>query len=402
MLAIQYLEQSPELAGLEAEPVQSRLRDAFQRLPLDAVILGWSVPGALVDACASETAKTGARLYRWQPLLAGCVPEIDPHWRVIGVNGEPVPGHQGLPEFTFVCPNNAAAVQAVLDQFTLALHSGPYQGVFLDRIRFPSPASDPLARMSCFCEACQQAAAGEGLDLDAVREAIQAMARSFKGRKNFLSQLFGAHNQTPGIENLDLLGRYLAFRARSIACFVESAAAIARHSGLKVGLDCFSPALTRMVGQDLGVLKPSCDWIKIMTYGHSLAPAGLPYELQHLAEWLEPVAPNGERGALRSVSQAARVALPASYSELRQQGIRPPELAAEVEAARQAGVTTLLAGIELVELAGVTALDPVQTRADLRAIHRAGPDGLVLSWDLWRIPPERLDWVREAWLAGSE
>ncbi len=402
MLAIQYLEESPELAGLDAEEVGARLHDALQRLPLDIVILGWSVLPRLVDACACKAARAGARLYRWQPMLAGCVPQIDPRWRVVGLDGEPVPGYLDKPEFTFICPNNEAAVQAVLDEFKCQLSSGPYQGVFLDRIRFPSPASNPARSLGCFCDSCRQAAAGEGLDLDAVRGVIQAMARTFKGRKQFLSQLFSAHSLTPGIEKLDQLGRYLAFRERSISCFVEKASAIAWRAGLKVGLDCFSPALARMVGQNLGVLSASCDWIKIMTYGHCLAPAGLPYELMGLANWLEPAAPDSEREALHAVSQAGRLALPPAYDDLRRQGIRPPELAAEVVRARQAGITTLLAGIELVDLAGVTALDPAQIRADLRAFRRAGPDGLVLSWDLWRVPLERLDLVREAWLGGNE
>jgi hypothetical protein len=61
------------------------------------------------------------------------------------------------------------------------------------------------------------------------------------------------------------------------------------------------------------------------------------------------------------------------------------------------GVRTLLAGIELVELAGVTSLNAEQIAADLRAFQEAGADGLALSWDLWHIPPERLELVRTVW-----
>ncbi len=53
-----------------------------------------------------------------------------------------------------------------------------------------------------------------------------------------------------------------------------------------------------------------------------------------------------------------------------------------------------MAGIELVDVEGVTRLDPAQIAADLRAFQEAQPDGLVLCWDLWRIPSERLELVQ--------
>ena len=38
-----------------------------------------------------------------------------------------------------------------------------------------------------------------------------------------------------------------------------------------------------------------------------------------------------------------------------------------------------------------------QIEADLRALKAAGADGLSLSWDLWHMPLERLEIVREVW-----
>jgi len=70
-------------------------------------------------------------------------------------------------------------------------------------------------------------------------------------------------------------------------------------------------------------------------------------------------------------------------------------LAEDVRRGRAAGVHTLLAGIELVELEGVITLTEAQIRTDLRAMLDAGVDGLALSWDLRHIPLERLSLVRE-------
>ncbi len=84
---------------------------------------------------------------------------------------------------------------------------------------------------------------------------------------------------------------------------------------------------------------------------------------------------------------------------MRERGLPPEALAAEVKRSRAAGVGTLLAGIELVEMEGVTRLNPTQITHDLHALRDAHVNGLVLSWDLWHIPLERLELVRRVWQA---
>ena len=60
-----------------------------------------------------------------------------------------------------------------------------------------------------------------------------------------------------------------------------------------------------------------------------------------------------------------------------------------------------LAGMELVELEGVTSLKPEQIRSDLIAVKRSGAAGLALSWDLLHISLERLDQVRQVYLESK-
>jgi hypothetical protein len=59
------------------------------------------------------------------------------------------------------------------------------------------------------------------------------------------------------------------------------------------------------------------------------------------------------------------------------------------------GVTRLLAGIALVEMKAVNESTPEQVQADLKAARAA--DGLVISWDLWQTPLERLEPIRSLW-----
>jgi len=402
MLAVQYLEHGPDVAAIASTDARAQLRAAFERLPISCMILGWSLPEALSQACAQETARADAQLYLWHPLLTGdsaFVPR--PEWQTIGLTGERVPGFQGLPEFTFLCPNRPAASEAVLEHFRHVIRHSRYQGVFLDRIRYPSPAADPSRLLACFCADCHRAAAAEGFDLSAAHQRIQALLAAPERLRPFVQLLPDPSAEVSSDVDLAMLRGFLDFRARSVTRIVQAAADVARGEGLTVGLDCFSPALTYMVGQDLAALNTHCAWIKIMTYGHTLAPAGLPFELLGLAKWLIGRGSACEAEALDWLALAAHLPLPPSLGALGERGLSPEALARETRRARAVGVSTLLVGIELVDLEGVTRLDQTQIAADLRAFREADPDGLVLSWDLRRILPERLEIVHTVWHASA-
>jgi hypothetical protein len=142
IFSIQYLESSPEIAQITPDAARSRLQAALDRLPISFVLLGWDLPDPLLNVCADTCEQARAQLYRWHPLLTGngmFIPR--PEWQVINLNGDPIPGFQRMPEFTFVCPNRPAVREAVLAHVRAVLNDDRYQGVFLDRIRYPSPAS---------------------------------------------------------------------------------------------------------------------------------------------------------------------------------------------------------------------------------------------------------------------
>ena len=398
LFAVQYLEDSPEVATIDPQEARNRLRSASQVLPLSYVLLGWNLPGALLDTCAEETARAGAQLYRWHPLLTGdgaFLPRLE--WQTVGLNGEPVPGFQGLPEFTFVCPNRPQVCEAVIEHVRDVLQGDRYQGLFLDRIRYPSPAPDPSRLLACFCEDCRRAAYREGLDLEKVQLCICSLLATQQGARKVLDALLQRPSAGSMDANLEVLNAFLRFRANSVSRFVGAVAGVIHDEGLEVGLDCFSPALAWMVGQDLQALDAHCEWVKIMSYGHTMGPAGLPVELLGLVDWL--VARHGvdETQALGWLSEASGLGLPSTREALRERGLTPQALGGETRQARAAGVRRLLAGIELVELEGIVRLGKAQVMADVRAVRSAGADGLALSWDLWHIPAERLEWVWHAW-----
>lgn len=393
-LAIQYLEDRPDVHRIRPEQARRRLREAFARLPLSYVLLGWNLPEAVVQACAEETARGGARLYRWHPLLTGDgVLRPLAAWQSVGLDGSPVRGFQDMPEFTFVCPNRPPVREAVLDRLRLLCRTGRYRGMFLDRIRYSSPAADPSRALACFCDDCSRAATRDGLDLQEVQAQIRELLDDHRGVPLLVRVLLdpaAADSEQPG---LVALRRFLAFRARSVTRFVCDAAALIRAEGLEVGLDCFSPSLAWMVGQDLGALSECCRWIKPMCYAHTMGPAGLPFELLGLADWMVDRGID-ERLALTSLAGASRLPLPRDRALLRRRGLPPEALAVETRRAKDESVCELLVGLELVDIEGVARLEDGQVGGDLNAIRHAGADGVVLSWDLWHMPLHRLDIVR--------
>jgi len=394
LIAIQYLEPGPHLARVSPQKAGARLRAAFQRLPIAMVVLGWNLPPRMVEACAEQCARYDADLYLWQPLLTGDGSFQPPlAWHTIGLSGDPVAGHQGKADFTFICPNRPAAREAALLHLSDVIAGGFYRGVFLDRIRFPSPTIDPARQLACFCQDCRRKAGDVGLDLGFVQESLQQLLQTAEGRRAATYSFFSAFSTVQAEAPPSWLEQLLAFRQRSITAVVEAAAGLAKARGLKVGLDCYSPSLTLLVGQDLPGLAPHCDWIKLMTYARAYGPASIPFEILGLANWLMTLDGESESRSMACLEDATRWPLPASREAVRHGGLSPEILTAEIRRGRAAHGRQLLAGIELVEIPGVAELDEEQIKADSEAVLAGGPDGVVLSWDLCRIPLNRLELV---------
>lgn len=384
-LAVQYLEHSPRGGNLHA--VRARLRAAAQELPMDAVLIGWNLPRHIEEGLASETNRLGIPLYRWQPLLTGTRRARPPDgWRVIGVDSTPLSGYARMTEFTFLCPNRQEVYEWALERLDDVLASGYYRGIFLDRIRFPSPTANPAQDLGCFCPACRREAAEAGLDLNLVARELRTLLEEPAGAKKLIQALFASPEEIPAS-----LQAFLAFRQTSITRFVGRFAQAARKHGLAVGLDCFSPCLTHMVGQDLAALDACCDWIKVMTYPRVFGPAGLAFEISLLVQWLTEQGLT-EPESLQSVRAASGLNLPPTLQELGSSGLDSSAIASEIRRGRAAPVRCLLAGIALVTVPNVHTSSPAQLQHDLQTSQAA--DGLVLSWDLWHIPRSVLTLVR--------
>jgi len=396
VITLQYLEDASDLPERSTAAVLEKLRAAVRILLFSHLLIGWNLPPRLLEACRKEAERLNLQFLRWHPLLTGdAVFQPKSDWQVIGAGGQRVPGYRGMPEFTFVCPNHPAVQEGVLNRISWLTKQGDYQGFFLDRIRFPSPSSDPVQHLGCFCEYCRERAVLFGFDLEKTRQVILKMTQKPEGCLELVKALLGGKTTHLQPDIAAHLKVFLDFRQFCVTDFVCRVSSILRDAGMEIGLDCFSPGMARMVGQDLTALGQYGDWIKVMSYAHTLGPAGIPFELSNFCMHLSTKWGFKPASIMRQMGEALNLGLPKRLADLQAKGISSTALESELKRGVSMCSSSILAGMELVQIQNVAELNDEQILTDLKAIKRSDVAGLAISWDLWDIPQERFKLVRK-------
>jgi hypothetical protein len=290
--------------------------------------------------------------------------------------------------FRFVCPNNPAPRQKSLRRLRELLSRYPFAGVFLDKIRFPSPANGIDEALSCFCDHCRRAARTVDLDLNAVAKLFQERAInldiSVASRGGSWLDRVAAANP--------LFSRFLRFRADSIAQIVAQAQEEAGRLQRKVSLDLFSPCLAQLVGQDYSLLSRHCVWAKPMTYRVAKGPAGLRLEIPALAEGVARMFNIDEARISNWAARNVRTFDDSTLQQTRDSMLPLPVIKEELDAAvRTMHPVPVYFGLELVSHPGVIDIKPAQVVEMVQAGRAAKAAGLMISWDLMHAP---MDGVR--------
>ena len=377
------------------------VRRAVETARIDVLILGGEEIPELFWALSGPN-RPAQQVYLWYAALADH-PNLDPDFRVINYRGEASSGWQdGLTgeeveeNFIFACPNHPGTRTAVFTGVESQLGEYPWDGLFLDKIRYPSPANGLDEVFSCFCPYCQSAAADVGLDLGKVRSVLECLPREAR----HVSPAAGGRPQTGwesclgslAGDDLDLLIRTLAFRAGSITRLTGDVRALTNRLGVRLGLDLFSPGLAYLVGQDYPALARIADWVKPMTYRYANGPAGLRLEIPRLVrgleDWLGLPPGTGE-----AWMQARAVGLAGiSLAEIERSGPPLEFVAAETrQAVEMMGDRPVLLGVEAVSMPAFNLMvEPEHVRTMLALANASRAGGIVLSWDLLEMPFENL------------
>jgi hypothetical protein len=367
------------------------VRRVQEAIELDLLILGFrEAPEIFRRFCGSNRPVNDTML--WYGALSD-IEGMELSDLVVNWRGERSRGWGGWAEkggeveetFRFVCPNNPAVRQKVVRRLRELLARYAFAGVFLDKIRLPSPANGVDEMLSCFCDHCRDAAASVDLDLDAVIKiladrAIDPCASPAESKRDSSLWLGALLAGSP------ILSRFLRFRADSVAALVAELAEQARNMGRTVSLDLFSPCLASLVGQDYRRLKRRCDWAKPMTYRLAQGPAGLRLEIPAL---IGGVANRFGLDEARIVEWSARHA---AFSEdmlleTRERAVPITFIQAEIDAAvRALAPVPVYFGLELIRQPGVIDVDSAHVVDMVKAGRAANAAGLVISWDLMHAP----------------
>src|SRR5262249_28244263 len=185
------------------------------------LIVGADENPELFRSLTDPDTRPAHEVFLWFNLLSD-IPDMLASDLVVNWRGEPSRGWGGWAEqgsevretFRFACPNNPEVRRKTLARVGELLARYPFDGVFLDKMRFPSPANGLDEVASCFCSHCRSAAARAGLDLQAVAELFE--------RRDFAAALAqpGGEKALSPIDDLlrpgSLLARFVRFRCDSI------------------------------------------------------------------------------------------------------------------------------------------------------------------------------------------
>ena len=394
--------------ALDPSEMLETVHRAREAIGLDLLIVGFrEAPEAFREFCGKS--RPIDEVYLWYSALSD-IEEMEDSDLVVNWRGEPSRGWGGWAKsggeveetFRFVCPNNPDVRQKTRRRLRELLVRYEFIGVFLDKIRFPSPANGADELLSCFCDHCRRAAKAVDLDLDLVVATLADHAidpgawltvRSDPGPSAWLEAL---------VNGSGVLSRFLRFRVESVARLVAELAEEARGLGRKVSLDLFSPCIAPLVGQSYQRLKRHCDWAKPMTYRLALGPAGLRLEIPAL---IQGVAQRFELSEARVVNWSARhVGFDAEMlRQTKASAVPLPFIQAEIDVAvRAMAPVPVYFGLELVNQPGVIDVKPAHVRDMVRAGRAANAAGLVISWDLMHAPRDGLEALAEAVTTGID
>jgi len=396
------LNNNPNIAG----DLKKKLKKTKEILDLDALIVWSDVDKKYFDLVKDICAEFEIKTYLWYPVLSDTPGiKIEQEQAVKTFNG--LRGHgklgcwekmgKGKEDFLFLCPNDEENINKIFHRYEIKIKECGFDGIFLDRIRFPSPSNGLEALFSCFCTSCKDKFYHDfGEDLEDYRNRIKSL---FKKLKTMDSNYLESCNSFSEIILQEDLKKFYDFRKQSVYRMVKMFADKAKQMNKLVGIDLFAPSFSPLVSQDYKLLAKTCDWIKPMIYCHTSSPAGLPLELYSFLRAILEINPAlNENELMCKASPLTGVALPENLDKLLINGISEYMICSEIERIKELDLpesVNIYVGLEAVQIPGLCNITEKILKKYLKSVIEADIKGIILSWDLLKIPEENLKIVGE-------
>ena len=367
-IAIQISTGFADGPDIDLPSIRRKLEAIYAKAPITYALIGWE-PSRWPTSLAEWLQSQGTEVYLWLPVFSGwngLEPLIGPSGHSVDQSYRSALGER----FDFGCPAHPANVAHILELFLREHASHSYDGVFLDKVRFPSFIDGMASVMTCFCPDC--------VSRFGTSRAFQIEDVTDDPDENPLG-LTSYRDLCYGFED-DRVAALFAYKAQAVTQSMTTIVQWFRDHGLKVGFDLFAPFLSYFVGQDYATLLPLADFIKPMFYRMTNAPAGIPFEIDR---YVAAFPGNAEdltrrRQRLMRVLRTDRIDLDFINREI--DGIR-----------RLSGDTKVLAGFEI----NRNDVAPVAPSYVAENVSCLDADGIALSWDLRSTPDDNLQAVRD-------
>lgn len=282
----------------------------LQKLPedrhIDSLIVGWSENMEIYHHLRAYTRERGIRLWLWFPVFSEQSEAYGFRQMINIATGEPFGAKvfDGDEKFDFLCPSQPALGDTLVKKYETLFQSADFDGIFLDRIRYPSMTMGLEALFGCRCRDCTAWFEEHGLSAQEIQDCYDRIQKKIaEPACNNPLGITGYRDGTYTFED-DTLTRLLALRAKRITDTVRPLAETFRQKGLAIGTDLFAPFLSAFVGQDYRQMGTLSDFAKPMLYRFTDTPAGVHFELEAIAKALsggDPVRYESRLAFLRQV-----------------------------------------------------------------------------------------------------
>ena len=381
--------------------LKNKLATAKEALNLDALMIWSDIDKKDLDLVREICTDFKIKTYLWYSILADIsgfkveqeqAVETFDGLRGYGKNSCWDKLGEGEEDFLFLCPNDEEHIRRIFDQYQNKIKESGFDGVFLDRIRFPSPSNGVELLCYSFCKSCLNKFYNNyGEDLESYRNQAKTVFKNFKTIDvNYLQTC----QSLSDVIIRDSLKKFYDFRKQNIYQVLKMFADKAKQMGKLVGVDLFAPSLAPLVSQDYQLLAKTCDWIKPMIYCHTSSPAGLPLELYCFIRAILDINPTLDEGQLiREISRIIGVGLPTQINDLLKNGVSESIIYIEMQKIKEFNLpekVDIYVGLEAVQIPKVCNIDRSILKKYLELFIKTDTKGIILSWNLLKIPDENL------------
>jgi len=359
-------------ADFDVQQILKKLRRISEKVKIKSGLIGWNTD-IDISEILSYLKDNGAEVYLWMPVFSE-LDEITDFSPLTGKNGIiKINYDRGNDEsFNFCCPANPDNTDKVISVFEKYYSSNTYDGIFIDKIRFPSFIGGRDAIFSCYCDYCKK-----NFDIPDPREFSAIDPVNPLGISKYSNLRYDIS---------EVYKKLFDYKDTAVFNSIKRLCDYFRSRDMKIGLDLFAPFVSCFVGQNYSKLMPLADMVKPMLYKITNAPAGLPFEIDVYSTAFD----NDSENAKKRKSLLTEIV---GYED---KDFISREISGIMKIINDRKLKTkLYAGIELNYVQDISPVTKEYIEQSIENIRHS--DGIVTSWDLNTTPDNHVEYLLNVW-----